>query len=72
MSEWQVQHRGFRKNPDRGIQQALLPNSATTLAGVHRDLYDGAMADTNHRSLRLPSWLWQQYGKVVGDIGCAK
>jgi len=29
------------------------------------------MADTNHRSLRLPSWLWQQYGKVVGDIGRA-
>lgn len=27
-----------------------------------------AMAD-NHRPLRLPKWLWQQYARVVGDVG---
>lgn len=26
------------------------------------------MAD-DHRSLRLPSWLWKQYAAVVGNIG---
>lgn len=27
------------------------------------------MADSNHRSLRLPQWLWERYGEVVGDVG---
>jgi hypothetical protein len=26
------------------------------------------MAD-NHHPLRLPSWLWRQYAKVVGNVG---
>jgi hypothetical protein len=27
------------------------------------------MADSNHRSLWLPRWLWEQYGTIVGNVG---
>ncbi len=25
--------------------------------------------DSSHHTLRLPKWLWEQYGKIVGNLG---